>query len=228
MEARSGIPLLLEETDGRWVAHLAGLPGCFANGATPHQAMENVPQALERYASWRRAIGRPCSIPRGGLVIEEMIRAWQSEPGYEVNAFFAADRPPLQGEELELYECLLAAARADLLAAVEGLTMEQLQRPLQGERWPMEGVLGHVALAEWWYLDRMGLAPSREGLPETVFLRLEWMQQRLLERLPQLAAKDEVCCRRGELWSARKVLRRALWHARDHTAHLLSLRARVE
>jgi hypothetical protein len=31
----------------------------------------------------------------------------------------------------------------------------------------------------------------------------------------------------GETWSARKVLRRSLWHRRDHTAHIAKLRARL-
>jgi hypothetical protein len=38
----------------------------------------------------------------------------------------------------------------------------------------------------------------------------------LLKSLPGLEASDKVD---GEFWSPRKVLRRAIWHERDHTAH---------
>jgi hypothetical protein len=31
----------------------------------------------------------------------------------------------------------------------------------------------------------------------------------------------------GETWSARKVLRRAMWHERDHTQHIRKLRQQL-
>jgi|Deesub1362A_J573_1020465.scaffolds.fasta_scaffold00787_14 uncharacterized damage-inducible protein DinB/predicted RNase H-like HicB family nuclease len=228
MDADSGIAILLEEMDGRWIAHVLGLPGCFAHGATADQAVENIPAALERHRAWRLSIAQPFSIPRGGVVVEEKIRAWESEPGYEVNAFFAADRPPLTAEDIRRYERLLAAARRDLLEAVEGLSPEELTRPVEGERWSMEGVLGHVARSELWYLDRLGLAPPWDELPCEALRSLQWAREILLHRLPALQACDEVRCVSGEVWSARKVLRRALWHARDHTGHLLKMRQRVQ
>jgi|GEM_PF-3187094 hypothetical protein len=41
----------------------------------------------------------------------------------------------------------------------------------------------------------------------------------LLKSLPGLEASDKVVGVDGEFWSPRKVLRRAIWHERDHTAH---------
>jgi uncharacterized damage-inducible protein DinB len=158
------------------------------------------------------------------MIVSEVARVWNYELDQEVNAFFAADRPPVTVDELPQYEHLLSAARQDLIAAVDGLREEQLTREFAGERWPMLGILRHVANAEWWYLDRMGLSFPRSQLIEDPFDRLDQVRNQLLDSLPGLAARQGVMAVAGETWSARKVLRRALWHDRDHTQHLLRLR----
>ena len=94
------------------------------------------------------------------------------EDDYEVNAFFASDRPPVTVEELPEYDLLLGAARQDVLAAVNDLSPEQLDRTLPGERWPIAGILHHVARAELWYLDRIGLSFPRPDLAEDAFRAL--------------------------------------------------------
>jgi hypothetical protein len=162
----------------------------------------------------------------GPVHVSEIIRTWESEPGYEVNAFFAADRPPILKRELPLFRDLLKAGRRSLLAVVEGLRDTDLTRKYEGERWSILEILGHVAGAEWWYLERVGVAFDRAELPDEVFLRLGKVREYLVENLPRLATVAGVFSRTGETWSARKVLRRALWHERDHTAHILQLRAR--
>jgi len=42
--------------------------------------------------------------------------------------------------------------------------------------------------------------------------------------LTALSGQTGVVALAGEVWSARKVLRRSLWHERDHTQHILQLR----
>ncbi len=160
--------------------------------------------------------------------MNEIIRAWSYEPKYEVNAFFATDRHPLRQEELPRFEQLLAASRADLLAIAGDLSTSVMQAELPGERWPIAGILKHVANAEWWYLDRMDLALSWEAPPEDPFDRLRRKREHLLRNLRGLARKTGIAMRSGEIWSARKVLRRALWHERDHTEHIEKLRNRLE
>jgi len=49
------------------------------------------------------------------------------------------------------------------------------------------------------------------------------VRARLLEVLPSLVGVEQVVGRRGELWSPRKLLRRALWHERDHAEHIRKL-----
>jgi DinB superfamily len=83
-----------------------------------------------------------------------------------------------------------------------------------------------VADSEWWYLDRLDLAKgNRKSLPDDILERLAWVRERLNEALPGLDARELVIGKEGELWSPRKLLRRALWHEIDHRQHILKLLA---
>jgi len=118
----------------------------------------------------------------------------------------------------------LEVSRRDLLQAVEGLDPEAMQRPIPGERWPLGGIVDHVARSELWYLDRLGLAFSRNELSPEPLDAIHQVRQRLLAMLTALSGQTGVLALAGEVWSARKVLRRTLWHERDHTQHILQLR----
>jgi predicted RNase H-like HicB family nuclease len=216
-----------EETERRWVAHVPDLPGCFATHRNRDEAIGEVPAAVEAHIAWCARQGMRVSGVSGPMIVDEVIRAWDYDENAEVNAFFAADRPPLMDDELPAYRVFLRGTRADLLATVEGLAPDDLLREFSGERWPIAGILAHVANGEWWYLDRLGLAFPRGELPDDPFERLDRVRDHLTQSLPALVQRTGVVAVGGESWSARKVLRRALWHERDHTEHILKLRARL-
>jgi hypothetical protein len=65
----------------------------------------------------------------------------------------------------------------------------------------------------------------QSDLPDEVMPRLERVRAHTLASLPALTSRTGVVALSAELWSARKVLRRTLWHERDHTDHILKLRA---
>lgn len=110
-----------------------------------------------------------------------------------------------------------------MLDAVNGLDEAVLQQRYSGERWSIAGILGHVGGAEWWYLDRLGLAFPRYELPEDPFARLSLVRETLNQVLPTLEASVQVVGKDGEIWSPRKMLRRAIWHERDHFQHIHKL-----
>ena len=217
----------VEESEGRWIAHAPDLPGCFVTRENREQAIEAIPGEVEAYFAWCEGHGMRVSGLSRPMVVAEVIRTWESEDGYEVNAFFASDRPPLIKDELPQFELLLAATRADLLHAVDGLDQDDLTREFPGERWPIAGILMHVARAEWWYIDRIALAFPNTKLPGEPFECLTKVREYMLANLPALAKRTGVATLSGETWSARKVLRRTLWHERDHTEHIRKLRARL-
>ena len=215
-----------EEMDGRWIAHVPDLPGCFSSHTERELAIAAAPKAVEEYVAWCGRHGMRLSGVSPPMVVVEVVRAWLYEPESEVNAFFAADRPPLAADELPDVQRLLGATRKDLLQALDGLDPDNMQRPIAGERWPIAGIVYHVATSELWYLDRIGLAFSRAELSPEPQEALEQVRRHLLAKLPELSRQTGVVALAGEVWSARKVLRRTLWHERDHTQHILGLRSR--
>lgn len=215
-----------EEMEARWIAHVPDLPGCFAAHDERDEAIAAAPKAIEAYVAWCAAAGIRISGVSPPMVVSEVVRAWQYEPEYEVNAFFAADRPPVAADELPEYQRLLEASRSDLLLAVEGLDADAMQRAIPGERWPLGGIVHHVARSELWYLDRLGLAFPRNDLSPEPVDAIQQVRQHLLAKLKSLSGQTGVVALAGEVWSARKVLRRTLWHERDHTQHILELRNR--
>lgn len=218
--------LNLEEIEGRWIAHLVGWPGGFVSGRTRAEALDEAPAAIAQYFAWLRRHGETPPEDELQFEVDEVHAAWISEDEYEVNAFFAADRPPLSADEIQLALTRLRASRADLLDAFLGLSPDDLNRELPGERWPINGILKHVANAENWYLGRFGLEiDAGWDIPDPLG-RLSLVRQHFMEMLPALAGDERVVAVEGELWSPRKVIRRALWHELDHAAHIRQLRQR--
>lgn len=216
-----------EEMERRWIAHVPDLPGCFVSHEERDTAINLSPKAVEGYVEWAEQHGLHVSGISGPMIVNEVVRAWQYEADYEVNAFFAADRPPLHPDELSEFERLLTATRSDLEAALEGIDPVDLEREIPDERWPILGVLNHIALAEQWFFDRMGIGLSTGELPGDTFERLIRVRENTLERLADLGRREGVVTLSGETWSARKVMRRTLWHERDHTQHIQKLRRKI-
>lgn len=220
-----------EEMEGRWIAHVPALWGCYASAADRPAALAALPAAIAEYWAWRGRHGEsaPAAEPAVDLDVEETVREWlhPAVEGYVVNAFFASDASPVTGPEIEQLHRLLAWSRADLLAAADGLPDGFMEQPVEGE-WNIAGILNHTARAERWYLDRLDLAQPAESAGTSWRERLDISRARLLEILPDLGCMARVEVKNGELWSPRKLLRRALWHERDHTQHILQFRARLE
>jgi hypothetical protein len=219
--------------EGRTLAWALEHPGCFAYGADEHDALHRIPAAYVEYVSW---IARHETNPWIAPVDQEsqVDETWEvfaidedyelAPEGYEVNAWFLHDWKPLTELEIDRGLNLLAWSRADLLAAVAGLSQEALDFKHPGERWSIAGILKHIGSAEWWYLDRLGLAFPRVEVPEDLLERLGKVRARLEANLPGLAGSPQVVGVGGEFWSPRKLLRRAVWHERDHTMHIMKLR----
>lgn len=217
--------LNLEEMEGRWIAHVAELPGAFAGGPTVDAAVAEAPRAILDYLVWSEAPASLALAPE--TQVREIIRAWEYAPDYEVNAFFAADRPPLGEADVETARRLLYLAQAEMLDAFIGLEADELARCLPGEERSINDILRHVATGENWYLDRLGLAHEPAWDLADTLGRLLLVRQHLLDVLPHLIGDERIAMANGELWSPRKIIRRTLWHQREHAAQVSQLRARL-
>ena len=150
--------------EGRSLAWALDYPGCFAYGDDGSAALLKIPQALLWHADWMQQ-HTPTPWASFGDFDIRMVETWQvyaindgyevAQEGYEVNAWFRDDWRPLNPIEIDHGRQLLAWSRADLLASVSSLSSETLDARYPEERWSLRGILGHVANAEWWYLDRL-------------------------------------------------------------------------
>ena len=209
-----------------WVAWVLELPGCFSSATTQEEATAQVPTRIGEYFDWLKRNGQASPPAKEPIEMEapEVFRSFPSQNDYTVNVFFEDDRKPLDYQEVEYHLWLLDCTRRDLPAVVRQLPRETLNRPVAEEvQGSIEGILSHVAGAENWYLDRLSLALPDEEMPEGPLARLERIRAYTRTRLPELVDDGRVVELVGEQWSVRKVLRRALWHERDHTNHIAQL-----
>jgi hypothetical protein len=220
--------------EGRSLAWVLGHPGCFAYGKDSDAALEAAPAAIQDYITW---IGS--HIDDNWLAPDEievhLEESWDvygineeyelDQDGYEVNAWFLHDWKPLTRVDFMRGLQLLSMSRMELMQTVKDLSPTGLDEKRPGERWSIAGILGHVGGAEWWYMDRLGLAFPREQVPEDPFERLKAVRTHLLKALPSLVDSQQVVGINGEFWSPRKLLRRAVWHERDHSEHIVKLLA---
>ena len=223
----------LENNDtGRSMAWALDFPGAFAYGNDGSQAILNLPRALLQYQEWANRHTGETWLEIGDFDLR-LVETWQvyrinrameeSAEGYAVEAWFRDDWRPLRAEEIERSIQLFEWSRADLLAITAELPAEKLDAEMPEERWSIRGILSHIGGAEWWYLDRLGLAQPRTDLPKNAFERLAATRGRMVEVLPGLAGSKQVVGVNGEFWSPRKLLRRALWHELDHIGHIIQL-----
>jgi hypothetical protein len=221
--------------DDRSIAWALEHPGCFAYGRNSLEAQDNFSQAARDYASWIAAHGESwLDGDRVEVIVEETFDAYFINHAFEqvergrgsmVESFFRLDWKPLDAAEIQHALKLLAWSRVDLLNTVRGLGQEKLNRTYNDERWSINGILKHIGGAEWWYQERIGYPyPENEkDLTDDPFECLEVTRSHLNDLLPMLLGMSKVVGLDGEFWSPRKMLRRTLWHERDHTEHIRKL-----
>ncbi len=214
---------LERNVEGRSLAWALDLPGAFAYGSDDAEALSNIPTAVEAYQAW---IGWHCqeswlkTTPIKMQVLESL-DSFTNSQGITISALFENDRNPLPAIEIDQALQMHAWQRQDLLAGVAGLSPEVMTCMLPGQRWNINGILNHIARMETWYLRNMSLPLPKAASPiHNPFKLLEQSSELVQKYLPALEGNDEVIDQQGELWSARKVVRRLLWHQKDHTDHI--------
>lgn len=217
----------------RTIAWALEHPGCYAYGADGDSALAALPIAIRDYSAWiaRRespwleadSIELRLEDTWTDYNIDETFDRNDKSDYYMVDAWFQHDWKPLTATDIERGLKLLAWSQKDLSELLTTLTAAQWAFQKEGERWDVAGIVKHIGGADWWYLDRLGLAFPREEVPQEPLERLEKVYARLVEVLRGLEGKNQVVGVDGEFWSPRKILRRALWHERDHMQHIQKL-----
>ena len=221
--------------DNRSLAWALDYPGCFAYGADQSEALIRLPRALIKYQSWINAhTAQPwVQFSDFDLRVVDSFTAFSIDEnfypvpdgqGYEIGAWFLDDWRPLTNLEIERGLLIFQWQRDELLAGLSTLSPEILEKQRPGERWNILGIAKHIANAELWYLSRMKLTTlTRKNLLPDPTARLEQTAAQVKTVFPKFADTVNVIGIDGEFWSYRKILRRTLWHQRDHIDHIKSL-----
>jgi len=231
----SRYPVYLEIADDLCLGHCLDLPGCTVRASSRTEVLARLPAAIREHLAWLRCHGEPVAPEADPIEVEaagESLGFGPFNPG-DSAALFPPDRAPVTTEEMEIYFRLMGHARADLLALVEGLPDEVLDRQQDAEAWTIRRILRHIGNAEEWYVSRLvppdTLPPEWEHddeLPVFEFLAME--RRTAVDRLRRLGAEERAAVvypahwtsHLDEPWTARKALRRAVEHEREHTGQI--------
>lgn len=186
-----------------WVAWVFGVPGCFSAARREPDALAEVVGAYTGDTGDRRQ------------VIVEVRERWRvspadDDPDFLVNACFDDDRRPLSSEDVRDGVARLEANRRRLTAILGGSVPDDAD---------IMSIISHMATAERWYLAQFGLALAWPPAVVDPLERLRWVRGLLLAALPTLVSCEDVVGH-PEAWTPRKLLRRSIWHERDHTAQI--------
>jgi len=219
--------------EGRVLAWALDYPGCFAYGEDDAEVMIRLPLALLKYEIWIKDHTDDPWVNLSEMDFN-VVDIWHvykidedynpTAEGYEVNAWFRDDWRPLSHDEIVQALMIFQWQREELLAGISTLPEEILNRQFPGQRWNILGIAKHVANAEIWYLNRMGFdTPQKAVMPINPIDRLRLTQSLIEQHFPAFEGLVNVLGIDGEFWSYRKVLRRTLWHQRDHIEHIKEL-----
>jgi predicted RNase H-like HicB family nuclease len=222
---------LEEAPDGTTLALILDLPGCFASGASHEEALDNLQQATTAYHTWLRLHDEYTPEVHGPFVfsVKEVFRIVAEGDG-EVHGFFAPDAEPATDEDIEWALTLLEWQRQDLLGQIGGLPDAALDWKPGDAGQSIRQMLDHIAQAEVWYMGRLDETPPRvdvSALPGSTLDRLQRVRQAVTVRVKSYPKelRGKVFTHRGEQWTLRKALRRAVWHERDHFREIDALLA---
>jgi len=232
MQIRIGLENNIE---GRCLAWALDYPGCFAYGMDKAEALIRLPRALLGYEVWIKDHTQEPWVDFTDLdlrVVEEFTtfrigEDFQPAPegeGYEINAWFIDDWRPLEAITITHALKIFQWQREELLAGLNTLDPEILTQAYPGQRWNILGIVKHIANAELWYLSRLNLTTlSHKALVPEPQDRLKQTAKLIEKIFPTFTDLVKVCGVEGEFWSYRKIIRRTLWHQRDHIDHIKDL-----
>jgi uncharacterized damage-inducible protein DinB len=225
--------------DGRTMAHVLTLPGCFCRGASVEKALQCIPPEIQRFLSWLDSKGlHPENASTSWQVVEQQEGVAPFESG-DAATLFQLDLLPPEDEEVEATLRVAEVTRQDLLALARSLSLEELQKPRSTGIRTIERILWHIAHAEEWYVSRLGVIPALhrfDDFPGTLWEYLTAVREMAVERFRGMASLERATVFRipeftdhpDEPWTLRKALRRMIEHEREHTGNIQRLLAESE
>jgi len=222
--------------ENHFIVWALDFPGCFGYGADEQEAIIHFPQDFLAYQNWINFKAGNHSWVRdikdfdirlaerfNNFYVNDQFQIVENQ-GKLISSWFQNDQKPLNQSEIEQALEILKWSRKDFLDLWDSIPPTAMNIKFQDERWTIAEIFKHVANAEWWYLDRLGQTKNRRNeLPQHPLERLAIVRENLVEILPEFEDIEFVQKVEGEIWSPRKLLRRSIWHEKDHLVHIQKL-----
>lgn len=213
-----------------FVAWVLDLPGCFCSGSSSDEAIAETPAQITAYYRWLKSHDSHLLVPPHSIsikVIEHFTAcASEEDPDYLVNGFFEDDKRPLTYWDVSIGCRILEWSRRELLHLVYSLGSVKTEKPPPiATKNKINEILSHIARAENWYFGHLLRKLDWSSLSDDPISKLEAIRSHTYKQLMILVGDTRIVINLGEKWSARKVLRRTIWHERDHTQHIAKLLA---
>jgi predicted RNase H-like HicB family nuclease/uncharacterized damage-inducible protein DinB len=198
------------DEDGGYLAHLPALPGCVARAQTAEAAVAAVRTLAPAYAAL---------LQRAAFPLPDFAAAPVQETFTQVT--LPVDQEPLAPAEIAAHLRLLAVARQETLARVQGLSPEAMAWKPDEKSWCLNDVLHHLAHASGFYLARL------MAWPEDEFARLVAVRQWVVQVLAGFSEADlnHVNLLYGIDWTPLGTLHSLLEHEAEHKLHIARLLA---
>jgi predicted RNase H-like HicB family nuclease/uncharacterized damage-inducible protein DinB len=223
--------------DGRAMAHILELHGCFLKGKSREETIRGIPDSIRKYYGWLRKHGESVYPPDAFEIrIEEEILGDAAMESGDRAALFTPEKSPPDKGEVERFFKLMSYSRSDLLEVTKDLPGEILDRKPNDRTRTIRQILGHIARAEWWYLSRLGDWEELYSLnlkfpPEGIFEQLERVRsiaEKILRNFPErewgkIFKNPKYTSHPEEEWTYSKVLRRFIEHEREHTENIMKI-----
>jgi hypothetical protein len=214
-----------------WVAWALDLPACFSSEISAEGAIRNAPQKIAEHFAWLLIRDKLSLVVNEPIEVEvvETFHSFASKenPNYLVNGLFDDDRRALGYWDVKIALRLLDWTRQDLLSVLQTAYKNQYIKVLSSEaRGSIAEVLNHIAISENWYFNQLGFGLEQSRLPKDALEKLAMVRANSREQLIKMIGDNRVTKNCDELWSGRKIMRRTLWHERDHFQQVIQLLTR--
>jgi hypothetical protein len=206
-------PVYLEVGAKKVFACSLDWPGWCRAGRTEEAALEALGAYAGRYSAVAAAAGVrfPSTAGRSFDVVERVKGSATTDFGAPGEAA-SADAEPLTAARAERLASLVEASWV-VLAAVAGSAPAQLRKGPRGGGRDRDGIVAHVASAEFGYARKLGVRHKAADDPLAAPEAVEALRAEVLEAL-RSARKGEPLVDNG--WLPRYAARRFAWHAVDH------------
>ncbi len=213
-------------SEGGCILYTFDPPGLLSCGDTPDEAMAAAPREAARLRRFLADCGRLDLLAepwKDGetpeIVVAETVRRRGKSTRGNTRATFKRDLEPVRPKEVPGLLAILEHQRKTLWTLKDRLPAGAYGFKSLPRRMTIQEQLTHIAACDRWYLSRYWRDLPTLRRAKDVWDKLALNRELAVERLGHLSPEDRAAARTadGQVWTARKLFRRFMYHERFHS-----------